>query len=45
VYGEPTNQQVQMNGVTQHLVRNGRFVEEYTLFNELQIQQQLWFGR
>jgi hypothetical protein len=45
VYGEPTNQQVQMNGVTQHLVRNGRFVEEYTLFNELQILQQLWFGR
>jgi len=45
LYGEPTNQQVQLNGITQHRVWSGRFVEEHTLFNELQILQQLWFGR
>ena len=44
-YGEPTNRQIQMNGITQHLVREGRYVEEWTLFNELQILQQLWCGR
>jgi hypothetical protein len=45
VYGEPTNRQIQMNGITQHLVREGRYVEEWTLFNELQILQQLLCGR
>ena len=44
-YGEPTGRQIQMHGITQHLVRDGRFVEEWTLFNELQILQQLWRER
>jgi hypothetical protein len=34
-----------MHGVTQHRVQGGRFVEEWTAFNELQIVQQLWCGR
>jgi hypothetical protein len=34
-----------MHGITQHLVRDGRFVEEWTLFNELQVLQQLWSER
>ncbi len=42
VYGAPTNRQIRMSGLTQHLVRGGRFVEEWTLFNELQVLQQLW---
>ncbi len=45
IYGEPTDRQIQMSGITQHLVRGGRFVEEWTLFNELQILQHLWSGR
>jgi predicted ester cyclase len=44
IYGTPTNRQIQMTGVTQHLVRNERFVEEWTVFNELHILQQLWCG-
>ncbi|MBV9282100.1 MAG: ester cyclase [Chloroflexi bacterium] len=45
VYGEPTGRQVRMHGVTQHRVREGRFVEEWTVFNELEIVQQLWCDR
>lgn len=45
IYGAPTDRQVHMHGVTQHRVRNGRFVEEWTIFNELQIVQQLWSAR
>lgn len=45
IYGEPTDRQVHMHGVTQHHVRDGRFVEEWTIFNELQIVQQLWSDR
>jgi len=45
IYGEPTDQPIHMHGVTQHRVRDGRFVEEWTVFNELQILQHLWSGR
>jgi predicted ester cyclase len=45
IYGEPTNRQISMRGITQHLVRSGRFIEEWTLFNELQVLQQLWCDR
>ena len=45
IYGEPTNRQIAMHGITQHLMRDGRFVEEWTLFNEMQVLQQLWHGR
>jgi len=43
-YGEPTDRQIPISGMTQHLIRGGRFVEEWTLFNELQVLQQLWYG-
>lgn len=42
IYGAPTGQQVHMHGVTQHRVLDGRFVEEWTIFNELQVVQQIW---
>jgi len=42
IYGAPTGRQIHMHGVTQHLIRGGRFVEEWTVFNEMQVVQQLW---
>lgn len=42
IYGEPTDRPIRMHGVTQHHVRAGRFVEEWTMFNELEIVQRLW---
>jgi len=42
IYGKPTDRPVRMHGVTQHRVRDGRYVEEWTVFNELRILQQLW---
>jgi hypothetical protein len=40
-----TDRAIRMHGVTQHHRRDGRFVEEWTIFHELQILQQLWCGR
>ena len=44
IYGKPTDRPVHMHGVTQHRVKGGRFVEEWTVFDELQVVQQLWTG-
>lgn len=44
-YGEPTNRQIRMQGISQHRIYGGRFVEEWTLFNEFQVLQYLWCGR
>lgn len=45
IYGKPTDRPIRMHGVTQHQVRDGRFVEEWTVFNELEIVRQLWCDR
>lgn len=40
-YGRPTGRCVEIMGFTQHLVRNGRFVAEYTVFDELALMSHL----
>ena len=40
-YGAPTNQSVQIWGITQHEIVNGRIVKEWMLFNELDLMMQL----
>lgn len=42
VYGPATGKRVRLTGVTNHLVRDGRFVEEWTEFDELGLMRQLY---
>jgi len=44
-FGEPTGQRVRVWGLTQHLIRAGRIVDEWTLINELAILKQLYLAR
>jgi predicted ester cyclase len=39
MWGQPTGKQVRIMGTTQHHIRDGKIVEEWTLFNELAL---LW---
>jgi predicted ester cyclase len=41
LYGEPTGKPVQIWGITQHHVVNGKIVAEWLLFNELDLMMQL----
>ena len=41
VYGSPTGRRVRIMGITQHLIKDGRFVEEWTEFSELGLMKQL----
>ena len=40
-YGEPTGKSVQIWGITQHHIVNGKIVAEWMLFNELDLMMQL----
>lgn len=42
VYGPPTGRQVSMWGISQHRIRDGVIHEEWTLFNEFGVMQQLY---
>lgn len=44
VYGEPTGNPVNIMGITHHEVRDGRFVREWTVFDELALLKQLRGG-
>ncbi len=44
IYGEPTGKAVQIWGITQHHIMNGRIVREWLLFNELDLMMQLAAG-
>ncbi len=41
IYGEPTGKPVQIWGITQHRIENGRIVQEWLLFNELDLMMQI----
>lgn len=41
VYGPPTGRRVRVMGITQHLIRNGKFVEEWTEYGEFSLMKQL----
>jgi predicted ester cyclase len=40
-YGEPTGKTVQIWGITQHQIVDGRIVAEWMLFNELDLMMQI----
>lgn len=41
VYGDPTGKQIQIIGVTHHLIVDGKFIQEWTLFDELVLLKQI----
>ncbi len=45
VFGEPTGVRCRLWGITQHHIRDGQFVEEWTYTNELAILKRLWLAR
>lgn len=42
IYGRPTGRQIYMWGITQHLVKDGRIQEEWMMFNEFEVMQQIY---
>ena len=43
-YGPPTGKRVRFFGISQHTVRGGRFVEEFTEFGEFSLIKKLYFS-
>ncbi len=41
-YGDPTGQPFYLMGISHHTVKDGRFVEEWTYFDEIALLKQLW---
>ena len=42
VYGPPTGRSVYVWGITQHHIKGGRIVEDWMLFNEFEVMQQIY---
>ncbi|MBN2499859.1 MAG: ester cyclase [Anaerolineales bacterium] len=42
IYGPPTGRPVHMWGITQHDIRDGRIIQEWMLFNEFAVMQQIY---
>ena len=42
IYGPPTGRQVYMWGISQHQIKDGQIVEEWMLFNEFAVMQQIF---
>ena len=42
VYGRPTGKQIQIMGISHHLIENGCFVQEWTVFDEFALLKQLY---
>jgi predicted ester cyclase len=45
VFGPPTGVRCRVWGITQHHIRDGQFVEEWTYTNELAVRKRLWLAR
>ena len=45
IYGEPTGIRFRLWGMTQHVIRDGRIVAEWTVFNELALLKALYRAR
>jgi hypothetical protein len=45
LYGEPTECEVQLWGITQHHIVNGKITHEWMLFNELDLMMQVAAAR
>jgi predicted ester cyclase len=41
-YGDPTGKPFYLMGISHHTVKDGRFVEEWTYFDEIALLKQIW---
>lgn len=41
IYQQPTGRQIYLWGISQHIIQNERIIEEWTLFNEFAVLQQI----
>jgi len=42
VYGPPTGRRIHMWGITQHMIKDGKITEEWMMFNEFDVMQQIY---
>ncbi len=42
IYGSPTGKPIRIMGVSHHLIDNGKFIQEWTLFDEFALLKQLY---
>jgi predicted ester cyclase len=42
IYGPPSGQSIRIMGISHHLVENGKFIQEWTLFDEFALLKQLY---
>lgn len=42
LYGAPTGKQIHIMGISHHLVENGKFIQEWTVFDEFALLKQLY---
>lgn len=42
IYGEPTGQRVRIMGMTHHLIQDGKFIQEWTVFDEFALLKQIY---
>jgi predicted ester cyclase len=42
VYGQPTGKRIRLMGVSHHIIQNGKFVKEWTVFDEFMLLKQLY---
>lgn len=42
IYGEPTGKSIRIMGMSHHIVENGRFTHEWTLFDEFALLKQIY---
>lgn len=42
IYGQPTGKPIRIMGISHHIVENGKFIQEWTLFDEFALLKQLY---
>ena len=42
IYGTPTGKQFKIMGISHHIVENGKFIQEWTIFDEFSLLKQLY---
>ena len=42
IYGQPTGRRIHLWGITQHRFVNGKITEEWMMFNEFEVMQQVY---
>lgn len=45
IYGDPSGNQIRIMGISHHLIENGRFLQEWTVFDEFALLKQLYRPR